>query len=118
MRRACVLVAVALLPGCSADAAKVAEGGEHVACALGQDARFAPVCAVERGVQDGEKVLVVRHPDGAFRRFLVLKDGHGLAAADGADLAQTGIAGNLLEVTVGQDRYRFPFTAKSHAAAN
>lgn len=97
---------------------KVAEGEEHVDCALSGGARFAPDCAVERGVQDGDKVLIVRHPDGGFRRFVVLKDGRGLAAADGADVAQIAIADNLLEVSVGQDKYRFPFKVKGDAPSH
>lgn len=105
------------LAGCSPDKAPdVAAGGEHIACALGQTAKFVPVCAVDRVEQSGQKALIVRHPDGGFRRFALLTDGHGLAAADGAALAQVVLAGGLLEVRVGDDRYRFPFTVKSHAA--
>ncbi|MBA3056124.1 MAG: hypothetical protein FP826_14630 [Sphingomonadales bacterium] len=105
------------LAGCSSDKAPdVAAGSEHIACALGQAAPFAPVCAVDRVEQGGRKALVVRHPDGGFRRFAVLTDGHGLAAADGAALAQVVLAGGLLEVRVDDDRYRFPFTVKAHAA--
>lgn len=118
MLRAAACLSVLALAGCSSGSVPaVAAGDEHIACALGQGAQFAPACAVERAGQDGEKVLVVRHPDGGFRRFLVLKDGRGLAAADGAAVAQVGIADNLLEVTVGDDRYRFPFTAKASAKA-
>jgi len=58
--------------------------------------------------------LVVRHPDGAFRRFKVLKDGRGVAVADGADQAETTLSGEVLEVQVGSDRYRFPATQKQH----
>lgn len=109
-----VLLAVA---GCSSgQAPDVAQGSEHIACALGRTAQFVPVCAVDRAAQGAEKTLVVRHPDGGFRRFAVLTDGHGLAAADGAAIAQVAIAGGLLEVRVDDDRYRFPFTVKSHAA--
>ena len=57
------------------------------------------------------------HPDGGFRRFVVLKDGGGVAAADGAAVAQQNLAGGLLEVSVDGDRYRFPVTAKSDAPA-
>jgi len=56
----------------------------------------------------GTLFLIVRHPDGSFRRFEVLKDGHGLSVADGAEPAALSMAGNELEVAVGLDRYRFP----------
>ena len=106
-----------LLAGCSQQAPAVAEGEEHIACALGGKAEFAPDCAVERVTGDGTSTLVVRHPDGGFRRFDVLKDGRGVAVADGADEAQVVLAGDTLQVTVGTDRYRFPATARGNAAA-
>ena len=119
MRAFAVTVVVLALGACSSGTApKVAEGSEHIACALGSGAQFAPDCAVERAEQGEDKVLIVRHPDGGFRRFEILKDGRGLAAADGADIAQVAIADNLLEVSVGQDKYRFPFKVKGNAASN
>ncbi len=111
------LIAAALVAACSDEAPTVAEGGEQIACALGGGAGFTPVCAVDRAQVDGHGVLVVRHPDGGFRRFAVLADGRGLAAADGAEVAQVAVAEKLLEVRVGEDRYRFPFTVKRDAAA-
>ena len=107
-----------LLAGCSQQAPAVAVGDEHIACALDGAAEFKPDCAVERAVNDGAMTLVVRHPDGGFRRFDVLADGRGVAVADGADEAQVVLAGDTLEVTVGTDRYRFPATARGNAAAN
>ena len=106
------LAIVAALAGCSRhDAApKVAEGSEHVDCALGEGAQFAPDCAVERSTVGTEQILVVRHPDGAFRRFTVRPDG--VATADGAEKAEVAAAGGVLEVHVGADRYRIPFTVK------
>jgi hypothetical protein len=108
--------ALALLLGaCSAGDAPAAggtDGAENIACALGEGAQFAPVCGLERADRGGEKLYVVHHPDGGFRSFTVLANGAGLAAADGAEPATQTIAGNLLEVTVGEDRYRFPFKAR------
>ena len=115
--RAFALVGVLALAACSRGAApSVAEGGEHADCALGAGAVFAPVCAVERSTQDGQKVLVIRHPDGAFRRLMVLQDGTGIASADGAETTRVGTSGNLLEVSIGPDRYRIPFTVKDAPA--
>ena len=113
-----VSVALVLTLGaCSSrgeDTPKVAEGGEHIACALAGKAEFAPACAVERN-RDGDTLfLTVRHPDGGFRRFEVLKDGRGLAPADGMKPADVKLSGDLLEVTIDGDRYRFPATAAKH----
>ena len=85
---------------------------ERIACALAGAEAFTPDCGVERTSADGALVLVVRHPDGGFRRFAVVKDGRGLVLADGADHSRTELSGDRLEIRVGQDRYRFPFTAK------
>lgn len=107
--------ALLLIAGCSQgeQAPKVAEGAEHVDCALGEGASFAPDCAVERSTVGTEQILVVRHPDGAFRRFTVRPDG--LATADGAEKAEVAAAGGVLEVHVGADRYRIPYTVKPGA---
>lgn len=111
MRCLSAFVVSLLLTGCSsqtADTAQAGEAGERIACALGGAAEFSDSCLVEQSQQDDRKVLVVRHPDGAFRRFDVLTDGHGLAVTDGAEQARLRLNGDLLDVTVGIDRYRFP----------
>ncbi len=113
-----VLGLAALLAACSSSnsaAPETAEGDEHIACALDGAENFANVCAVERAERDRRLYLVVRHPDGGFRRFEVLTDGRGLALADGAEQAEVELAGDGLEVTVGSDRYRFPATQKNDA---
>lgn len=115
------ILSLLALAACSSNAAppeapEGAEGVEHVACALGGDQTFKPDCAVERAQAEGKLVLIVRHPDGAFRRFAVLGGGQGLALADGAETAQVSMVGKDLEVTVGLDKYRFPATAKGNAA--
>ena len=88
-----------------------------IECALDGAAEFKRVCEVEKAEVDGVKSLTVRHPDGGFRRFDVLTDGHGLAAADGADEAKLAVEGEILAVTVDNDRYRFPVTLKSNDQA-
>lgn len=97
---------------------KQAEGAEHIACAVGGAREFSDACAVERGTRDGTLFLTVRHPDGAFRRFEVLKDGRGVATADGAKPAQVSMADGRIEVTVEDDRYRFPVTVRPAAQAS
>jgi hypothetical protein len=87
---------------------RIEDGEEAIACALGGHGEFSPHCRVERSLAGNTLFLTVRHPDGGFRRFEVLKDGGGLAAADGAEPAALSMAGDDLEVAVGLDRYRFP----------
>ena len=89
-----------------------AQGDELIACALGDEMEFRQACAVDRAPQGDKLFLVVRHPDGGFRRFEVLTDGRGLAAADGADGAQVALRDGGIEVAVGKDRYRFPASVK------
>lgn len=105
-----------MLAACSSGDATpppVAEGEEHVACAVGGETDMKEACAVERSEADGKLTLVVRHPDGSFRRFDVLTDGRGLAVSDGADEAVTRLDNGKLAVSVGEDRYLFPMTAKN-----
>ncbi len=114
------ILSLLALAACSSNAAppeasEGAAGVEHVACALGGDQTFKPDCVVERAQAEGKLVLIVRHPDGAFRRFAVLGGGQGLALADGAETAQVSMVGKDLEVAVGLDKYRFPATAKGAA---
>ena len=87
---------------------RIGDKVEMIACALGGSGEFSPACRLERSLAGGTLYLIVRHPDGAFRRFEVLKDGRGLGAADGAEPAEVRLAGEQLEVAVGTDRYRFP----------
>lgn len=77
-------------------------------CAQGR-ALLRPVCTAER-TRDGDGwVVTVRHPDGHFRRLRVAGDGTGIAAADGAERATvTDLQGEVVDVAIGDDRYRFP----------
>ena len=102
-----------LLAACSSGAADAPppDPDALIECALAGAASFARECAVEQVREQGGLMLVVRHPDGGFRRFDVLTDGRGLAAADGADRARIAVGGEgAIEVAVGPDRYRFPAT--------
>lgn len=114
--RAAAGVALALLAAgaCSQGAeAPPPDPDSLIECAIDSTA-FARECTVERHVTDGALTLVVRHPDGGFRRFEVLTDGRGVATADGADLAQVRLADGGIEVTVGEDRYRLPATVSGN----
>ncbi|AKH41727.1 hypothetical protein FHS61_002217 [Altererythrobacter atlanticus] len=94
--------------GASGDPASMIE------CALGGAAGFERQCGVERRIEDGRLMLVLRHPDGGFRRFEVLADGNGVATADGAEPARISLLDNGIEVSVGADKYRLPATIGGH----
>jgi len=108
---ALALLAAACSPGPAGHDA--AAEGEKIACAIGPDAKFEPVCGLERAARGGEQLYVVHHPDGGFRSFTVLANGAGLAAADGAEQASQAMVDGQLEVAVGEDRYRFPVKTKA-----
>jgi hypothetical protein len=96
-----------LLAACSPSesGAPAAQGDALIDCALGGAAEFAHDCSLERR-PDG--TLIVRHPDGGFRRFKVVDDGHSLTAADGAEALAFAQNGDRVDVSIDGDRYRFP----------
>lgn len=110
------LAALAALAGCSEAAPTVAAGGETIECALAGAATFTANCAADRTTQGGTSFVIVRHPDGAFRRFQQVDDGRGLIAADGAETAQVTPAGPVFEVAIAADRYRIPAMKAADAA--
>lgn len=86
---------------------------ERVACSLGRAAPFTMSCIVERLQDNAGLALIIRHPDGGFRRFRVATDGRGVIAADGAEPAIVRVIGkNEVEVATGDDRYRLPATVR------
>ena len=90
------------------------KGAEHgIACQIGDKTTFANVCAVDRiGT-----ILVVRQPDGGFRRLAITEGGTGVVAADGAERAVVTITGDKqIEVAIGGNRYRLPATLKGMSA--
>jgi hypothetical protein len=102
-----------LLTGCGRKPADKAPGAE-VLCALAGAKDFSPECTVERTAGADGTILTVHHPDGGFRRLLVMKDGQGVAAADGAEPAEVWMNGTgEIEVSLGVDRYRLPAKAKT-----
>lgn len=90
-----------------------AEDG-RIDCALGNATEYKRNCTVERVSDDDGQILVVRHPDGGFRRFRVLTDGRGLEPAEGFDETSLKILDDqMIEVTSGGDSYRLPAQIKS-----
>ncbi|MEQ1539710.1 MAG: hypothetical protein ABL928_12360 [Sphingorhabdus sp.] len=85
-----------------------------VECALAGSAEFNRNCTTERVSGAEGQMLVVRHPDGGFRRFKILTDGRGLSPADGfdADFKITVMANGMIEVKSVDDVYRLPAAIK------
>ena len=95
------LLCLLLLAGCSSPEGR----HETIPCAIGTDAAWSSDCPVERN----RDMLTIRHADGGFRRFLIVRDGNGLVAADGAEQASILITGkDEIELSIGHDRYRLP----------
>jgi hypothetical protein len=115
MRIFSLCLPLALLSGCSKGDSAPAVPHQTIACAVHGEADFAEDCTAERVAQDGKPFIIVRYADGGFRRLEVLEDGRGVAAADGADVADVKLSGDHLDVTIGPDRYRIPVSVKSDA---
>ena len=94
------------LAGCSSAAPDVAAGAEYIPCALAGAAEFSPTCTVESQIVPGGTILVIRHPDGGFRRFEI--EGDLVRTADGVDPAVVTVLPDATEVAVESDRYRLP----------
>jgi hypothetical protein len=99
-----------LLAACGGPSAPKAD--ERIECAVDGATAFARVCTVERSA--GPDVLfTIRGPSGSFRRLAATSDGRGVMAADGAEEATVRIVGkDLIEVSIGGDRYRLPATVR------
>jgi hypothetical protein len=96
----------------AADEAAINDG--KIECALAGKKDFGRVCETERIAGPNGQILVIRHPDGGFRRFKVLTDGRGLAAAEGADPTSIKILNSgEIELTSGDDLYRLPAQLKA-----
>lgn len=104
-----------LLAGCgdpAEDAAPVSAA--IIPCAVAGASEFSEECIAKLIVTDGERHIVVSHPDGRSRRFIVLNDGRGLAVAEGGDDAAIAVDGTGIRVNVDGDRYRFPATISTN----
>jgi hypothetical protein len=101
-----------LLAGCTPGSGSAPEQAqEHIACAVGGAVEFTEDCGLERASVEGAQVLVVRHPDGGFRRLEVSQDGQSLLAADGAEVTQSARKDDRWEVILGEHRYVIPVKA-------
>jgi dipeptidyl aminopeptidase/acylaminoacyl peptidase len=99
-------------PAATAPEAKpeqVFEDDGKLSCALAGADKFTRTCVLDKLSDENGKQMIFRHPDGGFRRFLVVTDGRGLVSADGADEASISILDDkIIEVAVNDDRYQLP----------
>jgi len=103
-------------PGTGSTRQPAATAPAGIPCAIHGDKAFANGCSVERSTTEEGLVLVLHHPDGGFRRLLVTTDGRGVVAADGSEQASVSVVGpGMIEVAIGEDRYRLPATVKGQA---
>jgi hypothetical protein len=85
-----------------------------IECALAGATTFARTCTTERISGQHGQLLIIRHPDGGFRRFNILTDGRGLSPADGFDETKIAILPNgMIELKSGDDLYRLPAQIKT-----
>ncbi|MBP8232444.1 MAG: hypothetical protein KAY22_09075 [Rhizorhabdus sp.] len=97
------------MAGCSGGSDKLPPGTTRVECRPVGGAPLEAACTIERMKSEDGTVLVVRSPDGGFRRLLLVRDGRGVVAADGAEPVVVGPAGpSHISVTVGGMQYRLP----------
>ncbi|OYU01707.1 MAG: hypothetical protein CFE36_09455 [Sphingomonadaceae bacterium PASS1] len=100
------------------DASDQAARNGDIVCALAGSDRFERTCKTEQIAAPDGKMLVIRHPDGGFRRFNILTDGRGLAPADGFDETRIRVLGaNRIELSSGDDKYRLPAQIKGQGNA-
>lgn len=98
-----------------ADEAAALDG--KIECALAGSTAFERTCTTEQIAGSAGKILVIRHPDGGFRRFDILTDGRGLAPADGFDETKISLLSDgMIEVSSGDDKYRLPAQIKASEA--
>lgn len=95
-----------LLAACGSPPA--AKALDRIECAVDGAAAFARLCTIERSAGP-ETLFILRGPNGGFRRLAATRDGRGVTAADGAVPATVTVVGkDLIEVSIGRDRYRLP----------
>ena len=98
-----------LLAACNATDDGQVEGSEPIPCLLPGSTDYKMLCTIDRMITPDGTVITARAPDGEFRRLLVVKDGRGVVAADGAEPVKVAPAGSDgIDVTAGDIVYRLP----------
>lgn len=99
-----------VLANVEAEQRTAAADGGRIECATGT-APVAADCTIERTADGNDTILTLRQPDGGFHRLRITRDGRGVIAADGAEVAKVTVIGNdRIEVAIGDARYRLPAT--------
>ena len=115
MRISSALLPCLALLACSSgevpDETAVAAGDQRLTCAIGPGSEFSDSCSLQKIEREGETIYRVNQPGGGFRLFTLAEDGGGMVPHDGAGSAINTLDGDMLEVQVGADRYRFPARA-------
>ncbi|MFN4357404.1 hypothetical protein [Sphingopyxis alaskensis] len=115
-KRGAVPVVLMFLGACGgAPGDEAADAGKaRIECALEGAEAFAPDCTVEEMSGADGAVLVVGRSDVGYRRLQIATDGRGVVSADGSEPAKVAIVGDrLIEVAIGNDRYRLPANTRS-----
>jgi hypothetical protein len=100
-------------------ASKEAAMDGKIECALAGSTTFDRVCTTDRISGPDGQILVIRHPDGGFRRFNILTDGRGLSPAQGFDETKISILSNgMIELKSGDDLYHLPAQIKTKDKAD
>jgi hypothetical protein len=107
MRRIAPALAL-LLAGCgpSAPEPQASAKAAAIGCSLQGAPDFRLACTAEKA--GGQ--LLIHHPDGGFRRLTVVPGG--FETADGALRAMSDVAGGVVELAIGEDRYRIPLALR------
>ncbi len=91
---------------------------KKIDCALAGEKEFLHNCETEKALLNGAQILTIHHPDGGFRRFTILTNGHGLAPTDGFDKTKIIILDDgHIELLSGNDRYHLPAEIKNNLPA-
>nr|WP_243852842.1 hypothetical protein [Sphingomonas naasensis] len=99
------------------EAAAATPAPPKIPCAAPGVADLTPACTFDRTETQAGTILTLRHPDGAFHRLQITRDGRGVIAADGAEPAKvTPLGPDSIEVALGGARYRLPATVREDAA--
>jgi len=106
------LLTLIALAGCDGAPRKddpVEAENSGIECALEGAKLFERTCTVEEMSGDDGAVLIVGRANVGYRRLQIATDGRGVVSADGAEPAKVTIIGDsLIEVAIGNDRYRLP----------
>ena len=101
-----LFVSTLWLGACSQGQPVASDDAEAVLCSLAANSEWTSDCRLETARVAGATVLVIRHPDGSFRRLIERSDG--FAAADGFQTARTEFRNGRAFVTIDDATYSLP----------